>query len=130
MSAADGARQYAAAQIGSVDRSQLLLLVLEGGLRFLRRARAALVAGELEQFGAQLARAQAVIAELLLTLDHAAGGPLARDLAGLYTFMLLHLMRANAERSVERVDEVLAAFAPIVEAFREVVRSPGPALTR
>jgi flagellin-specific chaperone FliS len=45
-------------------------------------------------------------------------------------FMLLHLMRANAERSVERVDEVLAAFAPIVEAFREVVRSRGPALTR
>ena len=127
MSAAEGARQYAAAEVASAARPQLLLLVLEGGLRFLRLARGALAAGDLERFGVHLGRAQAVIAELLRTLDYAAGGPLARDLAGLYTFMLLHLTEANARRSVGHMDEVLAVFVPIVSAFREIVRMAGPA---
>jgi flagellar protein FliS len=115
-----------AAPVTSGDGSQLLLLLLDGGLRFLRQARAALVAGELERFQEQLGRGQAVIAELLRTVDRESGGPIARDLAGLYTFMLFHLTEANARKSVGHVDEVIAALAPIVAAVGEVLRRPAP----
>jgi flagellar protein FliS len=115
-----------AAQITSVDRSQLLLLLLDGGVRFLRQARVALVAGELERFQEQLGRGQAVIGELLRTVDREAGGPIGRDLARLYTFMLFHLTEAHARKSVRHLDEVVAALAPIVDAFGEVLRRPAP----
>src|SRR5262249_16280287 len=83
-------KRYTQAQVTSVDRKQLLLLVLDGGLTFLRRARAALAAGNLNEYAENLRRAQAIISELLSTLDHEAGGQIATDLARLYEFMLFH----------------------------------------
>jgi flagellar protein FliS len=121
MEGEEATRRYAAAQVTLVGRARLLLLVLEGGLRFLREARAALAAGDLRRFGEALGRAQAIIAELLATLDHRAGGALADDLAGLYRFMLLHLTEANAHRSLRHVDEVLAVLGTVAEAYATVV---------
>src|SRR5581483_8669656 len=100
MQAAGYAREYAKAQVTSVDRSRLLLLVLDGGGTFLRRAREALATGDIEGFAHALGRAQAIIGELRSTLDHDAGGKIAKDLDRLYDFMLFHLTEANAGRSV------------------------------
>src|SRR5438445_634955 len=120
----DYAGEYAKAQVTSVDRTRLLLLVFEGGLSFLQRARAGLAAGDLAAFGQNLGRAQAIIAELLGTLDYEAGGTIARDLARLYDFMLVHLTEANARQSVRHVDEVLAAGGCRPTGRRAPARSP------
>lgn len=123
MNAQEYTRRYAAAQV-NVDRERLLLLVLEGGLRFLRLTRAALAAGDLPRFAENLGRAQAIIAELRGTLDHAVGGTITRDLARLYDFMLFHLTEGNAQRSLRHVDEVLATFTTIADAFRTILERP------
>jgi flagellar protein FliS len=115
------AGRYTQAQVTSVDQKQLLLLVFDGGLKFLGLAREALAAGDLVGFGTNLSRAQAIISELLSTLDHTAGGAIAADLTRLYEFMLLHLTDANAKRSVRHVDEVRRVFAIIAGAYREVL---------
>ena len=120
MHAQEGTRRYAAAQVTMVDREQLLLLVFEGGLKFLRLTREALAAGDLVRFGEHLARAQAIIAELLGTLDYQAGGTIAADLGRLYDFMLFHLTEANAQRSLPHVDAVLGVFGTIAEAYRSI----------
>ena len=122
----DYASEYARAQVTSVDRTRLLLLIFDGGLAFLQRARAALTAGDLAAFGHHLGRAQAIIAELLGTLDYDAGGTIARDLSRLYDFMLVHLTEANARQSVRHVDEVLAVFGTIASAYREISEGPAP----
>jgi flagellar protein FliS len=117
----DYVRRYATAQITSVDQGRLLLLVLEGGQAFLGRARAALERGDVPAFVADVARMQEVLLELAQTLDHARGGDIAQRLAQLYEFMIRHLARANVERSIALVDEVLRAYDPIVDAYRQVV---------
>jgi flagellar protein FliS len=124
MNAQDYAQRYAAAQVTVVDREQLLLLVLEGGARFLRMTRDALAAGDLRGFGETLARAQAIIAELHGTLDHEIGGTLTKDLARLYDFMLFHLTEANAKKSLRHVDEVIGVFTTVADAFRTVLARP------
>ena len=121
MNAREYAERYRAAQVTMVDREGLLLLVLEGGLKFLRLTREALAADDLRGFGENLARAQAIIAELHGTLDHTVGGPLTRDLERLYDFMLFHLTEANAHKSLRHVDEVIRVFTPIAEGFRAVL---------
>ena len=123
----DYVRRYAAAQITSVDRGRLLLLVLEGGQAFLGRARAALERSDIPAFVADIARMQDVLLELAQTLDHERGGDLAPRLAALYEFMIRHLARANAERSMALVDDVLRAYDPIVDAYRQVVAGAGAA---
>jgi len=123
----DYAREYAKAQVTSVDRTRLQLLIFDGGLAFLQRAREALVAGDLAGFGQNLNRAQAIIAKLLGTLDYEAGGTIARDLARLYDFMLAHLTEANARQSVRHVDEVIGVFSTIAGAYKEIIERPARA---
>ena len=117
-------QRYTQAQVTSADRHRLLLLVFEGGQTFLGRAREALLAHDLPRFGEQLGRAQAIISELLGTLDHTAGGPLARDLARIYEFLLHHLTEANVSQSLKHVDEAIGVFGTIAGAFREILEHP------
>jgi flagellar protein FliS len=121
---AEYVQREARAQIASADRARLLLLVLEGGRTHLVRARDALEGGDVQAFAAALGRAHEVVAELLVTLDHAAGGAIAANLSRLWRLTLHHLALANAERSAERLDEVLHVYVPIVDAFRQVIAGP------
>ena len=124
----NGARHYAAAEMTGIERERLLLMLLEGGGRFLRFAREAIVGGDVAGFAQSLARAQAIIAELQGTLDHEAGGEIAGNLHRLYDFMLFHLAEANGKRSVQHLDEVLAAYDPITDAFRRIAQPAQPSL--
>lgn len=127
MNARQYATRYTQAQVTSVDPKRLLLLMYEGGTKFLRLAREGLVGGDLQKFGQNLGRAQAIISELMNTLDHQAGGKIADDLARLYEFMLHHLTEANAKRSQKHLDEVIAVFGTIADAFRQVLSESAPA---
>ncbi len=113
--------RYAAAQVTVVDRERLLLLVFEGGTKFLQLTRQALAAGDVAAFATNLARAQAIVSELRATLDHEAGGEIAANLGRLYDFMLFHLTQANVQKSVRHVDEVIGVFGTIADAFRTVL---------
>jgi flagellar protein FliS len=117
-------RRYTEAQVASVDRHRLLLLVFEGGLTFLGRARSALDAGDMVRFGEAISKSQAVIAELLGTLDHQQGGDIAKELARLYEFMQHHLTEANVRKSVQHVDEVERVLGIIAGAYREILERP------
>jgi flagellar protein FliS len=117
------AQQYQRAQLATADRGRLLLLVFEGGLRFLSLAQTALEQGNVAQFGAHLGRAQAVIAELLHTLDHKAGGEIAGNLERLYHFMLDHLVEANQHKSAQHVAQVARVLEIITDAYRTILES-------
>ncbi|HEV7732947.1 MAG TPA: flagellar export chaperone FliS [Candidatus Binatia bacterium] len=124
MYAAEYTRRYTEAQVTSVDRRRLLLLVFEGGATFLAGAREALIGGETRRFAEQLSRAQAIISELLGTLDYAQGGVIAVELARLYDYMLHHLTEANITHSVQHLDDVIRVYATVAGAYREILERP------
>jgi flagellin-specific chaperone FliS len=95
--------------------------VLEGGAAFLARARDALVRGDLSAFAADLARTQDVVLEIAQTAD-ARGTTVGGRLAAVVDLMVRRLARANGDRGVELVDELLHAYGPIVDAYRARVR--------
>ena len=113
--------RYAAAEVTVTDREGLLLRIFAGGERFLQQARHALATGDLLTFAEKLSRSQAIIGELVGTLDHEAGGAIAANLGRLYEFMLFHLTEANAHRSIERLDEVIRIFGTIAGAYRTIL---------
>lgn len=126
ISAQTSARQYQQAQFQTVDRGRLLLMMFDGGDRFLAEAERRLGSGDVPGFAQALSRAQAVIAELLATLDHRRGGEVARNLERLYRFMLDHLMEANLAKSARHVLQVRRVFGIIGGAYREVLRNGTP----
>ena len=128
ISAQSSVRQYQQAQFGTVDRGQLLLMMFDGADRFLGQAEQRLPADDVAGFVNALGRAQAVIAELLSTLDHQRGGEIARNLERLYRFMLDHLLEANVAKSARHVGQVRRLLGIIGGAYREVLRNGMPQL--
>jgi flagellar protein FliS len=106
---------------------RLLLLMFEGGVKFLHGARDGLAAGDLARFMYHAQKAQGIISELLGTLDHEAGGDIARDLARLYEFMLFHMTEGTARKSVQHYDEVIRLFETVAGAYREILTRPAAA---
>lgn len=128
ISAQSSARQYQQAQFATVDRGQLLLMMFDGAQRFLSQAEQRLPADDVAGFVTALGRAQAVIGELLSTLDHKRGGEIARNLDRLYRFMLDHLIEANVSKSVRHVSQVRRILGIIGDAYREILRNGLPQL--
>ena len=128
ISAQSSAQRYQQAQFATVDRGQLLLMMFDGAQRFLSQAEQRLPADDVTGFLTALGRAQAVIAELLSTLDHQRGGEIAVNLDRLYRFMLDHLIEANVAKSVRHVGQVRRILGIIGDAYREVLRNGMPQL--
>jgi flagellar protein FliS len=103
-------------------------MMFDGAQRFLAQAEQRLPADDVAGFVTALGRAQAVIAELLSTLDHQRGGEIARSLDRLYRFMLDHLVAANVSKSVRHVGQVRRILGIIGDAYREVLRNGMPQL--
>jgi flagellar secretion chaperone FliS len=122
------AEQYQQSQVATADRGKLLLLMFDGARRFLARAESALTRGDLAGFATSLARGQAVIAELMHTLDHERGGEVATNLEQLYRFMLDHLVDANVQKSPAHVARVSGLLGTIAGAFGEVLQKGTPRL--
>lgn len=116
-------KQYANVQITTVDRGKLLLMLYDGCLKFLNLAKEGLVVRDIPKFAKYLSKSQAIISELMVTLDFEKGGDVAKDLDRLYDFMLFHLTEANIEKNPKKVQDVIDLVAVIAGAFREVIET-------
>ena len=112
---------YEAVQITTTDRGRLLLMMYEGAIKFLKQSKLGLESGEIVKFCKYLSRAQAIIAELMNTLDFEKGGTIARDLDRLYDFMLFYLTEANLYRDANRIQKVIGLLDTIYSAYKEII---------
>lgn len=117
------ANSYSQTQVNTADRGRLLMMMYDGGIKFLKLAIAGLEANDRAKFARFVSKAQAVIAELSNTLDFEAGGQIAKDLDRLYDFMLFYLTEANLHKDVDRVNKVLDLLEIVAGAYREILSS-------
>jgi flagellar secretion chaperone FliS len=95
------AQAYVTDSIVTAGPAQLVLALYDGALGAIERARAMLVIGAhdahsgIEAVHTQLVKAQRIVTELRVTLDHERGGDIARNLDALYEFCLRTLVDAN-----------------------------------
>lgn len=112
---------YQSVQVTTTDRGRLLLMMYEGAIKFLRQAKAGLEANDTAKFCRFLSKGQAIISELMNTLDFDRGGQIARDLDRLYDFMLFYLTEANLHRDPERISKVIGLIDTIYLAYKEII---------
>ena len=93
---------YRETAIATQNAGQLVVMLYDGAIRFLKLAHAELENGNFVGKGQYIAKAQAIITELNTVLDMEAGGEISRNLRSLYMFMLRHLTRANIDRDGTR----------------------------
>ena len=114
-------KQYHNVHVSTVDKGRLLLMLFDGCLKFLKHAKVGLETKDLSKFAKYLSKSQAIISELMLTLDFDKGGGIARELDSLYDFMLFYLTEANIEKSSDKIQKVIDLLATITAAYREVI---------
>lgn len=112
---------YQNVQITTTDRGRLLLMMYEGAIKFLKQAKVGLESNDMTKFCRFLSKGQAIIAELMNTLDFEKGGTIARDLDRLYDFMLFYLTEANLYRDPKRITRVIGLIETIYSAYKEII---------
>jgi flagellar secretion chaperone FliS len=105
---------------------RLVVMLYDGAGRFLRRAAAATREGDIEGSNRSLQRAEAIIDELLATLDFEQGGEIAASLRDLYLFCRRELNEARFGRDADRVETVADLLAELREAWAQIEGRPKP----
>ncbi len=102
-------------------------MLYDGCIKFLKHAKVGLESKDIPKFARFLSKSQAIISELMLTLDFERGGEIARDLDRIYDFALFYLTEANLEKSPAKIQKVIELIETIASAYREVIEGPGRA---
>ncbi|HEY3934439.1 MAG TPA: flagellar export chaperone FliS [Gemmatimonadales bacterium] len=110
--------RYREMEVLAMQPAQRVVLLYSHLLVLLRQARRHLERGEIEQRGERLFRAEEIVRELQVSLNHEVGGELAGRLANLYTWMVSEFAGVHARPDLERLDAVTKIVAELYEAWQ------------
>jgi flagellar protein FliS len=113
--------RYGAVKVTTASPGQILVMLYDGLLRFLREAQAAFTAKERAKAGERVSRSLAIIDQLLVGLDPKHAPELCDRLQGLYIFCIQRLVKANNEQNAEMVGEVIRVLSPLRDAWSTAV---------
>lgn len=105
----------------TVDRGTLLLMLYQGAIDFLRRAKDHLEKGEMAEKGVYISKAHAIVNEFLSSLNVEIGGEAARNLEKLYRFMLDQLMEAHLGNDTKPLETVIGLLGTLKEGWEGAV---------
>lgn len=100
-------KQYQKASIETASREQILIMLYDGAIQFLNKAKMAMQNKEFEAIHTNLMGAQNIIQEFINSMDREVAPQLAENLISLYEYFIRRLIQANMKRQVEPIDEVL-----------------------
>ena len=103
--------------VAAADPHRLVVMLMDGALERIARARGYIENGALQEKNDLLASAVAIIDELRVSLDLKAGGPIAANLEDLYDYMCRQLVKANLSNRLETLDEVSHLLSEIRSAW-------------
>lgn len=112
---------YKKTEVVTANKEQILLLMYEGAIKFMRTAIAASQAGDVSERGSHIVRTQDIINELRATLNFEVGGEIATNLESLYAYMTQRLLKASAESGTAELEEVLKILETLSEAWHQAV---------
>ena len=94
---------YRSSSVMTASPGQLVVMLYDGMARFLKQAEIAAGEGAWGHASDRMAKADAILDELLITLDLEAGGEIAERLQGIYVFCKRLLIDARVKRDTEPV---------------------------
>jgi flagellar protein FliS len=121
MSYARHLQTYRENQVYTADKGTILLMLYQGAIDFLRRARASLDNGDIVEKGRCVSRAHAIISEFLASLDFAVGGEVAQNLEALYVFMLDQITLANLNNDPKPLEVVISLLSTLKEGWEGAI---------
>lgn len=120
-------RGYQVGAVATASPAALVTMLYDAALSAVGRARLSLAdslaSGAVDTAHRELTRAQDIVLELQLSLDHQLGGEIAANLASLYDFCLDRLIRANVGKDPALLDAVESVLARLRDAWVDASQS-------
>lgn len=105
--------------VNMASKEQLLLMLVDGAVKYTKIARLAMERKDIERAHKELVRVQDIFTELMATLDRSAG-EMAENLFNLYDFIKSKLVQANLKKDIALIDEVLPFIEDVRDMWHEV----------
>lgn len=113
------ARSYFQTQVTTTTQGDLLIMLFDAALKFLRQAKEKIEEKDYAKKGILISKALDILSELQGSLNAQKGGELADRLQKLYFFCSARLLAANLKMDVAKIDEVVHILTGLREAFFE-----------
>ena len=115
------ARAYMKTQVNTTSQESLILMLYDGAVKFLKRARERMLAKDYAEKGILISKALDIISELDSSLNQEKGGEVSENLHKLYILCRTRLLKANMNMDVEQLDEVITMLSDIRSAFAQIL---------
>lgn len=106
---------YKQNEVNTATRNKLLLMLLDGAVKYTKIARLAILDKNITKAHLELVRVQNIFIELMSTLDTSMGG-WTKEIYDVYEFIRQELMVANIKKDAEILDKLL----PLIEQIRDL----------
>lgn len=106
---------YKQNSVNMASKEQLLLMLLDGAVKYTKIARMAILEKNISRAHNELVRVQDIFLELMITMDKSAGKYM-EDLYNIYDFIKSELAKANMKKDIKIIDAVL----PVIEDVRDM----------
>ncbi len=119
--------QYKTNSINFASKDQLLLMLLDGSVKFSKIARQAIKDKNIPLANENNKKTQNIFYELIYSLDLAKAGDWGKSLVSVYKFIIDRLVQANIKKDVSIMDEVIPIIEEVKntwnEAYKESIKS-------
>lgn len=108
---------------------KLTQLLYRGALDSIASARRYLRLGDIRARSRAVSKAMGIITELSLSLNQKEGGELSRQLADLYGYIEMLLIKANSEQHDPPLAEAERLLSTLAQAWDSIEQTPAPAVS-
>lgn len=114
-------KQYKKNQIETATPEQVLILLYDGAIQYLNKAKIAIEQNDSEACNINLVGCERIILEFMNSLDMEKGENLAKNLYRLYDYLYNTLVAANVSKNIEKIDEVLKFLQSLRETWQKAI---------
>ncbi|MBU5483071.1 flagellar export chaperone FliS [Clostridium sp. MSJ-11] len=115
MYASNAYNAYKNNSVNFASKEQLLLMLLDGAVKFSKIAKNAIVEKDVKKAHENIIKTENIFYELVASLDVERAGSWGGSLVQIYEFIIQRLVDANIKKDVAIMDEVI----PLIEEVRD-----------
>lgn len=114
-------KQYQTNNITTATPEKLMIMLFDGAIQFLQKAKVAIEEKNLQERAHNLEGARKIIRELMRTIDLENGNDVSKQLFRLYNRMAMKLIKANVSKNIALIDEVVEDLMNIRWGFQKAI---------
>ena len=113
--------QYQNTQVSTSSPEKLLLMLYDGAINFTRIALDKMEKKDIAGKGKFIGKAQAIVSELMSTLNHEVGRDISRRLEQLYIYLIDEYLAANINNSPRSLENALKILTILRDTWVEAI---------